>query len=111
EDSQARTGRHRNFFPDRAGVPLSNGLEIRSLFEHSLLCSTLHRCSQAELEAPIAGVAVCNSPAAQATSLSKPRPAHARSDRAHRWKRHGATARLASRTVDKLGQRSDIATG
>ena len=62
-------GVHRNFFPDRAGVPLSNGLEIRSLFEHSLLCSTLHRCSQAELEAPIAGVAVCNSPAAQAAWL------------------------------------------
>ena len=62
-------GVHRNFFPNRAGVPLSNGLEIRSLIEHSLLCPTLHRCSQAELEAHIAGVAVCNSHAAQAAWL------------------------------------------
>lgn len=60
---------HRNFFPNRAGVPLSNGLEIRSLIEHSLLCPTLHRCSQSELEAHIAGVAVCNSHAAQAAWL------------------------------------------
>ena len=69
EDSQDPDPGFTEIFPDRAGVPLSNGLEIRSLIERSLLCPTLHRCSQAELEAHIAGVAVCNSHAAQTARL------------------------------------------